>query len=203
MDFSNSPPHETRDRILYAALEIFSDKGYDTSSISEICKKADITKGALYWHFKDKLDLYQQLIEEIIKGVIEDSCDLKTGIGSPLERLSYFNRKHLRLIQDHEFYQKALLMFLRELRTDRIAEMYKSMDILNEKYDFQIVFRQAIEANELSDSLTPKEYIELYKSVMASLTINWLIKGKQFDLCKIGQKYFNYTFRVDLEKERI
>ena len=203
MDFSNSPPHETRDRILYAALEIFSDKGYDTSSISEICKKADITKGALYWHFKDKLDLYQQLIEEIIKGVIEDSCDLKTGIGSPLERLSYFNRKHLRLIQDHEFYQKALLMFLRELRTDRIAEMYKSMDILNEKYDFQIVFRQAIEANELSDSLTPKEYIELYKSVMASLTINWLIKGKKFDLCKIGQKYFNYTFRVDLEKERI
>lgn len=202
MSIDSTPPVETRDKILDSALEIFSEKGYDTASISEICKKADITKGALYWHFKDKLDLYQQLIEKIINGVIKDSIDLITGTGSPLERLCFFNRKHLRLVQEQEFYQKALLMFLRELRTDRIAEMYKSMEVLNEKYNFELVFKQAIEAKELSDLLTPREYVELYRSVMASLIINWLIKGKKFDLCSKGEKYFEYMFRLDLEKEK-
>lgn len=202
MSIDSTPPVETRDKILDSALEIFSEKGYDTASISEICKKADITKGALYWHFKDKLYLYQQLIEKIINGVIKDSIDLITGTGSPLERLCFFNRKHLRLVQEQEFYQKALLMFLRELRTDRIAEMYKSMEVLNEKYNFELVFKQAIEAKELSDLLTPREYVELYRSVMASLIINWLIKGKKFDLCSKGEKYFEYMFRLDLEKEK-
>jgi AcrR family transcriptional regulator len=203
MDFSNSPPQETRDKILYSALEIFSEKGYNTSSISEICKKAEITKGALYWHFKDKLDLYQQLIDVIIKGIIDEATVLIKDAGSPLERLRLFNKNMLYLIQTNEFYQKSLLMFLRELRSDRIADLHESIDVLDEQYNFRKVFQEALDAKEMADILTTNEYVDLYKSAMGSLTINWIVKGKKFDLCKVGERYFEYTFRLDLQKEKL
>ncbi len=203
MGHSNSHPQETRDRIVYSALEIFSEKGYDSSTISEICKKAEITKGALYWHFKDKLDLYKELIKLILEGIIAVVNDLKNEADSPLERFRIFNKNVLALIQGQDFYQKALLMFLRELRTDRIGELDQSLEILSKRYDFGKIIQEAIDAKELVDNLSSAEYIELYKSIIGSLVINWLINGKKFDLCEKGERYFEHIFRLDLEKERL
>jgi AcrR family transcriptional regulator len=49
---------QIRENILRAALELFSEKGYNGTSIDAIAEKVGITKGAIYWHFKDKLALY-------------------------------------------------------------------------------------------------------------------------------------------------
>jgi len=203
MGHSDDHPQETRERIIYSALEIFSEKGYDSSSVSEICKKAEITKGALYWHFKDKLDLYKELIKLILEGIIAVAHDLKNEADSPLERFRIFNKNVLALIQGQDFYQKALLMFLRELRTDRIGELDQSLEILSKRYDFGKIIQDAIDAKELVDNLSSTEYIELYKSIIGSLVINWLINGKKFDLCEKGERYFEHIFRLDLEKERL
>jgi len=203
MGHSDDHPQETRERIIYSALEIFSEKGYDSSSVSEICKKAEITKGALYWHFKDKLDLYKELIKLILEGIIAVANDLKNEADSPLERFRIFNKNVLALIQGQDFYQKALLMFLRELRTDRIGELDQSLEILSKRYDFGKIIQDAIDAKELVDNLSSTEYIELYKSIIGSLVINWLINGKKFDLCEKGERYFEHIFRLDLEKERL
>ena len=51
MDNVKGTSLETKEKILKSALDLFAEKGYDSSSISEICRKAEITKGALYWHF--------------------------------------------------------------------------------------------------------------------------------------------------------
>jgi len=49
---------QNSENILKAALELFSKKGYNGTSIDAIAEKVGITKGAIYWHFKDKLSLY-------------------------------------------------------------------------------------------------------------------------------------------------
>lgn len=49
---------QVREEILGAALEVFSKKGYNGTSMDEIAHKVGITKGAIYWHFKNKVDLY-------------------------------------------------------------------------------------------------------------------------------------------------
>jgi TetR/AcrR family acrAB operon transcriptional repressor len=202
MEFVNTDPCETRAKILNSALELFSAKGYDSSSISEICKKAEITKGALYWYFKDKLALYKELINVVLKGVIQEANELENEADSPLERLRMFNKSLLHLMQTRDFYQKSLLMFLRELRTERVADLHASLEILDEEYNFEKDFVEAIEAKELNNNLSSSEYLDLYKSTVASLVINWLVKGKKFDLCSKGEKYFEYMFRLDLEKEK-
>lgn len=195
MDIDKATPLETREKIFKSALDLFSEKGYDSSSISEICRKAEITKGALYWHFKDKLDLYKQLIELILQGIMKDSHDFLIKEKSPFEKIRKFNIRLLTLVETQDFYQKSLLMFLRELRSERVSDLHKSIEILTDKYKFELRFKEAIAAKEISDSLTPSEYIDLYKSIITSLVINWLVRGKSFDLAKRGEKYFEFMFR--------
>ena len=48
---------QTRTSILLAAAEVFDERGYSTATITEIIARADVTKGALYFHFTSKEDL--------------------------------------------------------------------------------------------------------------------------------------------------
>jgi TetR/AcrR family transcriptional regulator, acrAB operon repressor len=56
---------KTRSAILNAALEVFGEKGYSRSTLNGIAQKAGFTRGAVYWHFKDKIDLFTGLAEAI------------------------------------------------------------------------------------------------------------------------------------------
>ncbi|RNL62935.1 TetR/AcrR family transcriptional regulator [Nocardioides marmoriginsengisoli] len=56
---------QTRDRILDAALEQFTAKGYDATSMREIGEQLGITKAALYYHFASKEDIVRALLVEI------------------------------------------------------------------------------------------------------------------------------------------
>jgi AcrR family transcriptional regulator len=58
---------EKRDELLQAALDEFSVKKYEEASLNNIIKKASISKGTFYYHFKDKQDLYIYLLESSVK----------------------------------------------------------------------------------------------------------------------------------------
>lgn len=58
---------EKRKELLQAALDEFSVKKYEDASLNNIIKKACISKGTFYYHFKDKRDLYLYLIESSVK----------------------------------------------------------------------------------------------------------------------------------------
>jgi AcrR family transcriptional regulator len=63
-------PHEvrtrsdTRARIQQVALELFAEQGYDKTSLREIAERLDVTKAALYYHFKSKEDIVRSLVED-------------------------------------------------------------------------------------------------------------------------------------------
>lgn len=54
----------TRARLLKTALAVFSAKGYAAATLDDIATEAKVTRGAIYWHFKSKADLYNTLVEE-------------------------------------------------------------------------------------------------------------------------------------------
>lgn len=56
--------NNSRDVILQCALSLFSAKGYDAVSVSDIVEKAGITKPTLYYFFGSKEGLFRQLLEE-------------------------------------------------------------------------------------------------------------------------------------------
>jgi TetR/AcrR family transcriptional regulator, acrAB operon repressor len=70
---------ETRNSILDAAERVFSERGVSHTSLEDIAKAAGVTRGAIYWHFRNKNELFSAMvnrvslpIEEMVAATIED-----------------------------------------------------------------------------------------------------------------------------------
>lgn len=56
---------ETRNAILDAAEHVFQERGVSHTSLAEIATAAGVTRGAIYWHFANKSDLFDALFERV------------------------------------------------------------------------------------------------------------------------------------------
>jgi len=79
---------QTRCMLLDAALEVFSEKGFVRSSLKDIATRAGVTRGAIYWHFKDKADLFEALSEDISDCTDTSKSELLEKKFTNLEELS-------------------------------------------------------------------------------------------------------------------
>jgi AcrR family transcriptional regulator len=68
----------TREALIEAALDLFTERGYAEVGTEEIVARAKVTRGALYHHFEDKRDLFRAVFERV-----ED--ELVAGIGAKME----------------------------------------------------------------------------------------------------------------------
>lgn len=64
MAWQNTHKEQSKDRILQSAAMLFTHHGFEKISIDEVMKKAELTRGAFYSHFKSKSDLYAQAISK-------------------------------------------------------------------------------------------------------------------------------------------
>lgn len=61
----------TRQRIQDVALELFGEQGYEKTSLREIAERLDVTKAALYYHFKTKEDILVSLFQDLTRPMDE------------------------------------------------------------------------------------------------------------------------------------
>ena len=57
---------ETRTRILEAAERVFYEKGVAHASLEDIAAAAEVTRGAIYWHFKDKAEVFDAMMQSVM-----------------------------------------------------------------------------------------------------------------------------------------
>lgn len=83
----------TRQRIIDAAREMFLQKGVSRTSLEQIASHASVTRGAVYWHFQNKAELFHAMREEVYLPLIDRMDDTLLGDHDtdPLERI----HKHL------------------------------------------------------------------------------------------------------------
>ncbi|NTW09369.1 MAG: TetR family transcriptional regulator [Anaerolineaceae bacterium] len=54
----------TRENLLQAGLVVFGRKGYDAATLEDVAREAGVTRGAIYWHFGSKTELFNALMEK-------------------------------------------------------------------------------------------------------------------------------------------
>ncbi|MFD5031690.1 TetR/AcrR family transcriptional regulator [Streptomyces sp. NPDC058220] len=62
---------DTRQRIQDIALELFAEQGYEKTSLREIAERLDVTKAALYYHFKTKEDILISIFQDLTRPIDE------------------------------------------------------------------------------------------------------------------------------------
>jgi len=105
---------EKRDRILRAAVKIFSRKGFFNSKVSEIARAAEVADGTIYLYFRNKDDLLISLFEEKMGEVVADVRRRIADGGNSLEKLKIFIENHMDLLEREAGLVEVLQVELRQ-----------------------------------------------------------------------------------------
>jgi TetR/AcrR family transcriptional regulator len=81
------PEVRSNDRILLKALELFSERGYDATSVREICEAAGVTKPTLYHFYGSKEGVYRAIVEGALERFRGDMIAALAGEGPLRTRL--------------------------------------------------------------------------------------------------------------------
>jgi AcrR family transcriptional regulator len=77
----------TRTRLLDAAQETFAERGYAASALDEIVSRAGVTKGALYYHFPSKEDLFRAVLDRMEADLADRSMTAATAGSDALDMI--------------------------------------------------------------------------------------------------------------------
>jgi TetR/AcrR family transcriptional regulator len=79
--------NEAEKRLLDAALHLFSEKGYEATSIREIIERAGVTRPVLYYYFVNKEDLFKRLVDATFSEIAADFARVLMNVTGSRERL--------------------------------------------------------------------------------------------------------------------
>ena len=190
---------ETRNRLIDAAERVFHDKGVAHASLEEIAAAADMTRGAIYWHFKDKAELFDAMMQRVVlpvEAMLEgaDCCEQ----ANPLELLR-------RATVD------VLLRCARDARTQRVFDIaYHKCEYVGDAIGvrdrhvasqqdclgtIEAGFRSCVKFGQLPKSVDPREAAIGVLSLVSGLIANWVLAPKTFSLERHAQSLVDTYFR--------
>ena len=102
---------DTKRKIFEAALECFSNKGYEGSTMDDVIAAAGVSKGSIYWHFKSKRELFIELLDYWWEGLLERYEHFLASGGSAMERISKALRMTLDVSADDIYLLRAFMEF--------------------------------------------------------------------------------------------
>ncbi len=145
------PNPAVRDRLLKVALQLFAQKGFESTSIREIASAAEVTKPTIYYYFKNKEGLYLELLDQLC-ATIENTVMLSlVSHGTARSRIESFILGILdSIIENNDNRQLLYVLFLGSRRDilSRSHERIKNLiaGIINEfvidginRKEFQVV----------------------------------------------------------------
>lgn len=78
---------ERRNQVLDAALTCFAEKGYHDTTMDDVVRAANLSKGTLYWYFKSKQELFRNLVETWFTDLTENLGAANASDRAPSEKL--------------------------------------------------------------------------------------------------------------------
>lgn len=109
---------KTRKAILEASLRVFSTKGYARTRLEDIAREAGVTRGAIYWHFENKADLFSSAVVESVKGYQTRLTRILLSDLSPLPKIRTLMKEWLITLEEDEAYRTLVEMTLTKTEFD-------------------------------------------------------------------------------------
>lgn len=121
----------TRQRIITAARELFSQYGVSKTSLEKIAKHAGVTRGAVYWHFENKTALFHVMREQVFLPLIDRIDDTLLASDSeknPLTRIENFLLATIRTLnEDQATRQTYEVLMIKCEYVDELADVLQQI----------------------------------------------------------------------------
>ncbi|MDK1383887.1 HTH-type transcriptional repressor BepR [Ensifer psoraleae] len=187
----------TRSRILNAAERMFFAKGVSNTTLEEVAKAAGVTRGAVYWHFANKTDLFLALYDAVPLPQ-EDMVarEVETEASDTLAIVESATGDWLDMLAKDEQRQRILAIMLRcDYDNDMSAVLVRQKEI-DDRHNatLELAFARALERGQLQVSWTPASATRALRWMMMGLCTEWLLFGRRFDLVAEGREALRRLF---------
>lgn len=174
--------NDTKQRILDVSLELFSQKGFSSVSIRDICRRVQIKESSIYYYFKNKQTIFDELLDIFEKKASEMMYQLDTALAEQ----TYSAKENFYETVCNTFFENYLmddfcnkvmrLLLIEQLKNSTIQKIYDRW-MFQEPLSFQskvfsILMQSGIVQRAESEYLSVKYYAPIYFFAQ-----RWLFSG--------------------------
>ena len=190
---------ETRSSILDAAEIVFHEKGVAHASLEEIAAAAKVTRGAVYWHFKDKAELFDAMMQRVVLPV--EAFLEQAGSCGEVNALELLRRASV----------DVLLRTARDERTRRVFDIaYHKCEYVGDAAGvrerhaasqqacletIEAGFRACVKEGRLPASVDARAAAIGAMSLVSGLIANWVLAPRSFSLERHAEALVDTYFR--------
>jgi len=181
----------TRGNVLQAALRVLSRHGYAASTLEDIAKEAGVTRGAIYWHFQGKAELYHTLLAQGSQKPFQLLDEIASAANSPTETLRCLIVRLLEYIEEDQVFQATIELTLFKSEPGIVDAQGEG---LAQKYQGGLAFAQQLEqilrrgivSGEFRADLDTQVTALAFNALINGLLLVWLQSSKTFSLKQIA-----------------
>jgi AcrR family transcriptional regulator len=174
----------TRQQLLDAAEHLFSEKGVSNTSLNEIAAAAGVTRGAIYWHFANKVDLFDAMHARVALPLEEMELEILRQPNPITALRDYWTRAILRLMECDQS-RRVVDILLRKCEYVQDFETASSRTLQWRASSRELMSRAFAEAerkNLLAQGLTPEIATFSAYSMITGLIYTWLSQNSSANM---------------------
>jgi TetR/AcrR family acrAB operon transcriptional repressor len=180
----------TRDLLLDAAERVFQRRGVSRTSLQEIAQEAGLTRGAIYWHFENKADVFDAMLQRVTLPMVanfnrqpeaeaaEPLLHLRRNVATAFHQTVH--DQQVRRVFEIASHKVEYVDELQALRERHIAEREECMG------DLHRLLALAVQRDQLAPATPVRVAAIGLHALIDGLMHNWLLEPQAFDLEAVG-----------------
>jgi AcrR family transcriptional regulator len=185
----------TRTRILEEAAKLFTEKGYETTSVQDIAQATGLSKAALYHHFRSKEEVLYEISLQALEGLLREG---EKALSEPHPSLALlrFMEGHARFFEENHAFFVTMLQGIKSLSPEKRQKTVALRD--RHEANLRTILRRGIEAGVFR----PVDVALAGRAVLSMLNwmIRWFRPGGPLRAEEVARMYFDLILR-GLENE--
>jgi TetR/AcrR family acrAB operon transcriptional repressor len=175
----------TRQQILNAALSVFGSKGYSAATLEDIAQAAGVTRGAIYWHFENKAELYNSLVLAYSARGTEITQQAVAEGGSLIDILRRVFINLLTAVENEDTLRAVMELYLfrtelnEELQPGRQRQIQAGQALIE---NIASALRQGLKAGILRADIDPIDMARAFMALQNGAIQLWLMDPEAFSL---------------------
>jgi TetR/AcrR family transcriptional regulator, fatty acid metabolism regulator protein len=185
---------DTRTQIIEAAKELFAEKGFLQTTVSDISKSIGLSEAALYEYFKGKEDLLIEIPRLWVSDLLEDLENHLFGIEGAENKLRKYLWWYLRRIELSPTDAKIVYLNIKTNRKFLESDVYSDVRKL---YSYPAtIISDGIKDGEIYEDISPYAARDIFASTMDHMVTRWLLKDMSYSLFDNAETTFKIFMRL-------
>lgn len=184
----------TREALLDAAETLFWEQGAVNTAVLDIARTAGLTRGAFYYHFKDKAAVFEALLARARAHEVDLPVGVDGDDSDALDTLRAFCLGVLERFVEDRVRQRMFGIVMQ--RRDALGDLEplaqeRRDEICRSSHAYQRLLERAASGGRLSPAWTPQIAATTLYSTLMGLLDQWLRAPERFDVCSVGVACIN------------